>query len=59
MEFEDGNFDWGKFVAYNFDGEEGYLMYECPQVKIRDRLREEIRFVPIDGIREVRRTQGA
>jgi hypothetical protein len=57
IEFEKGTFDWGTFLSYSFDEEDegsgGFLMYERPPVVIGDKVREEIRFVPIDWIKEM------
>jgi hypothetical protein len=57
--FDQNSFDWGLFHEYLFfgedDGIEGFLIYEIPAEPIGDRVREVIKFVPIDSIIEVKR----
>jgi len=55
VQTEDGNYDWGTFLAFSFGESDGHLMYERPPIIIDEKMREEIRFVPIDWIKEIKR----
>jgi len=55
--FEDGSCDWGTFLEFFFGETDGYLVYERPRLVIGETVREEVRFVPIESIREIRRPE--
>lgn len=52
-------YDWGIYHEYLFvgedDGIEGFLVYEIPAEQVGEKVREVIKFVPIDSIMEVKR----
>lgn len=58
VHFNQNSIDWGVFHEYLFfgedDGIEEFLIYEIPAEQVGDKVREVIKFIPINSIMEVR-----